>query len=175
MEILKAVPQDTREIYNIMITAQSLLKDKGWYCVDSEDYVREHIENPFKGIVFKAEEHGEIGAFSLIHIPGITAHNLGLYAGLDNETLLKCAHMDSLAVKPAFRGHRLQSRLLAQGEEYLAAISCCHLFGTVHPKNKYSLNNFLKMGYKILATTQTYGSLPRHILYKDISIPPSKE
>ncbi|MCC8027921.1 MAG: GNAT family N-acetyltransferase [Clostridium sp.] len=169
MEILKAVPEDAKDIYSIMMTAHSLLKDKGWYCVDTEDYVREHIENPSKGIVFKAVEHGETGAFFLIHLPGADAGNLGTYAGLKGEALLRCAHMDSMAVKPAFRGRRLQARLLAHGEAYLSS-SRSYLFGTVHPDNTYSLNNFLKLGYKILTTTQKYGSLPRHILYKDISI-----
>ena len=173
MKLTKALPEDTSEIYNIMATAQSLLTDKGWYCVDTEIYIREHIQDHLKGTIFKAVENGEIGAFLLIHLPEMDANHLGHYAGLKQEALSKCAYIDSLAVKPAFRGRHLQCRLMAYGEAYLSATGCCHLFGTVHPENKYSLNNFLKLGYQILTTAQKYGSLPRHILYKYSS--PSQE
>lgn len=138
MELTKALPEDTGEIYNIMVTPQSLLADKGWYCIDTEIYIREHIQNPLKGTVFKAVENGEIGAFVLIHLPEMDANHLGHYAGLKQEALSKCAYIDSLAVKPAFRGRQLQCRLMACGEAYLSVSGCCHLFGTVfllQPRN----------------------------------------
>lgn len=171
MEILRAVTEDAEEIYEIMTAAQALLEHRDWYCTDTKDYIKEHIKTPSRGIVFKAVDQGEIGAFFLIHFPGKEPGNLGEYAGLKGEALLRCAHMDSLAVKPDFRGRRLQYRLMRHGEEYLASTPYCYLLGTVHPDNKYSLNNFLKLGYTIAATAQKYGSLPRHILYKDASHP----
>ena len=59
-------------------------------------------------------------------------------------------------------------QLMAHGEVYLSATSFWHLMGTVHPDNTYSLNNFLNLGYKVVTTTQKYGSLPRSIMYKRI-------
>ena len=52
MEFLKAGPEDTGEIFRIMNLAYSLLEHKDWYCIDTEEYVRELIEDPAKGIVF---------------------------------------------------------------------------------------------------------------------------
>ncbi|WP_195415620.1 GNAT family N-acetyltransferase [Enterocloster citroniae] len=168
MEFLKAGPEDTGEIFHIMNLAYSLLEHKDWYCIDTEEYVREHIEDPAKGIVFKAVEDGQVGAFFIIHYPGLTDTSLGHYMDLDEKELLNVAYMDSLAVLPRFRGRRLQYGLMAHGETYLSATSFCHLMGTVHPDNTYSLNNFLNLGYKVVTTTQKYGSLPRSIMYKRI-------
>lgn len=92
---------------------------------------------------------------------------------LDPEALDRVAHMDSLAVRPRFRGRGLQYQLMASAEQYLMTTSYCHLMGTVHPDNRYSLGNFLKLGYRIVTTTKKYGGLPRHVLYKSISNPPS--
>ena len=62
MENLRAEPSDTNEIHHIMSLASSLLDDKGWYCIDTVDYILEHIMDQDKGIVFKAVQHGRIGA-----------------------------------------------------------------------------------------------------------------
>ena len=168
MEILRAEPSDTNEIHHIMSLASSLLDDKGWYCTDTEDYILEHIADRHKGIVFKAAHQGRIGAFFIIHYPGGGDDNLGHYVHLEKEELQKVAYMDSLVVLPDFRGKGLQYELMKHGEDYLASTPYCHLMGTVHPDNLYSLNNFLRLGFKIADTTVKYGSLPRHIMYKKI-------
>lgn len=168
MKILTASAADTAEIYRIMTQAHSLAPDPGWYCTDSEDYIREHIVNPDAGIVFKAVEQDCLAAFFIIHFPGNTPDSLGRYMNLDPQALSGVAHMDSLAVRPGYRGRGLQYQLMSHGEQYLSTTSYCHLMGTVHPDNRYSLGNFLKLGYRIAATTQKYGGLPRHVLYKSL-------
>ena len=173
MNILTADASDAAEIYRIMTEARSLMPDPGWYCTDSEKYIRAHIENPDTGIAFKAVDHGCLAAFFILHYPGNTPDSLGHYMKLGREDLGRVVHMDSLAVRPDFRGRGLQSLLMAHGEQYLNATPYCHLMGTVHPENRYSLNNFLKLGYRIVATTEKYGGLPRHVLYKSLSQPPA--
>ncbi|MPN33003.1 hypothetical protein SDC9_180486 [bioreactor metagenome] len=74
--------------------------------------------------------------------------------------------MDSMAVLPAYRGHKIQKQMVAAGENELAALGYRHLFCTVHPDNHYSLSNLLELGYTIIVTIRKYGGLPRHILYK---------
>lgn len=169
MNIQTACAADAREIYRIMTEARSLAPDPGWYCTDSEEYILDHIVNQDAGIVFKAVEHDCLAAFFIIHFPGNTPDNLGHCMNLEPRELDKAAHMDSLAVRPGFRGRGLQYQLMAHGEQYLRTASYCHLMGTVHPDNRYSLGNFLKLGYRIAATTEKYGGLPRHVLYKSIS------
>ena len=168
MHILKARSADTDEIFDIMSLAGTLLDDRGWYCIDTKDYILEHITDERQGTVWKAVEDGRIAAFFIIHYPGLCDSNLGHSLYMDQGDLARVAYMDSLAVLPDFRGQGLQYRLMKHGEEQLASTSYCHLMGTVHPDNTYSLNNFLKLGYRIVDTTQKYGSLPRHIMYKKI-------
>ena len=40
---------------------------------------------------------------------------------------------------------------------------------TVHPENRFSLENFLLEGYEVKATVRRYGGLLRHVLLKDVS------
>ena len=79
MNILPACAADTAKIYRIMTEARSLAPDPGWYCTDSEEYIRSHIVNPDEGIVFKAVEHDCLAAFFIIHFPGNTPDSLGHY------------------------------------------------------------------------------------------------
>lgn len=168
MEIGKAEPADLEEIYQIMRQAAALLENRDWYCIDTKEYIETHIADAKLGQVWKAEEQGQTAAFFLVHYPENPDTNMGHHLGLSPEELDRVAYMDSLAVCPAFRGRGLQFRLMQYGEEQLALTSRCHLMGTVHPDNVYSLNNFLKLGYKIIDTLPMYGSLPRHIMYKHI-------
>ena len=69
MNIQTACAADTAKIYRIMTEARSLAPDPGWYCTDSEEYIRSHIVNPDAGIVFKAVEHDCLAAFFIIHFP----------------------------------------------------------------------------------------------------------
>ncbi|MFR5600929.1 MAG: GNAT family N-acetyltransferase [Lachnospiraceae bacterium] len=166
MTITTAAPNDTKAIYELMIQTHAALKHPEWYCIDEEHYILEHLTDKNKGIVFKAVEHETLAAFFLIHIPGLTADNLGHYLNFSDDQLNLVAHMDSAAVHPDFRGLRLQHTLMARGEQWLIDAGFVHLLGTVHPDNQYSLNNFLKLGYRIITTTEKYGGLPRHVMYK---------
>lgn len=166
MKIVRAVPNDTKEIFRIMTLAGSLLEHKDWYCIDTEDYVRAHIEDESRGIVYKAVEGGRIAAFLMIHIPGLSGDNLGHYVNLDRAGLLKVAYIDSVAVLPEFRGQNLMHDLMVLGEHSLASTPFCHLMGTVHPDNIYSLGHFLRLGFKVAATAKKYGAMPRNIMYK---------
>lgn len=76
--------------------------------------------------------------------------------------------MDMAVVHPTYQGNRLQSRMLRKAEEVLAGSPVLRnrLLATVHPDNRFSLNNMLNSGYEIVKTTRLYGGLPRHVLQK---------
>lgn len=159
MTITIAKREDGPAICRLMAEAFCLLKDPSWYCTDTEEYIMEHLENPRRGVVFKASEEGKLAGFFLIHFPEKKE-------GYPEGTAL----MDSLAVGPAFRGQGLQRELLKAGEIYLSSTSYRRLEATVHPENRYSLNNFLSLGYHIRSTELRYGGLPRHVLQKDLGV-----
>lgn len=161
----KATQSDVDAIMHIMNTAKSQA-ESGWFVADDETYVREHIEE--KGFVMLARaEHGEAAGFFMIHIPGMGMDNLGRELGFSEKELSSVVHMDSAAVLPAFRGHRLQLRLLQAAEKELSRYPQYRYFlCTVHPDNQYSLHNMEQNGYQQVKTTKKYGGLTRHILMK---------
>ena len=108
-----------------------------------------------------------MAGFLLVHYPKTSLENLGNDLGWSEAKKALVAHMDTVCVLPAHRGYGLHRQLLVWAEEYLKATSYCYYLTTVHPDNYYSLHNFQKNGYQIVATKTKYGNLPRHILYKE--------
>ena len=92
------------DVYKRQTEARSLAPDPGWYCTDSEEYIRSHIVNPDEGIVFKAVEHDCLAAFFIIHFPGNTPDSLGHYMNLDPEALDRVATWTPWQSGPASEG-----------------------------------------------------------------------
>ena len=90
--------------------------------------------------------------------------NLGYDLNFSAEDLMRVVHMDTAAVHPDYRGQKLQHRMMLHAEKELAGkILLC----TIHPDNRYSLNNVLKQGYTIEKKLEKYGSI-RYLLRKDL-------
>lgn len=119
----------------------------------------EKAHKPFKKIV----------GFLIVKFPGLSEKNLGRALHMEDERLLKVAHMDSAAVLPEARGWGLQKKLIRLAEETLKGGPYTLLMATVHPENRFSLQNMLDNGYEIKTTMLKYGGLPRHVLLKEIS------
>ena len=85
----------------------------------------------------------------------------------DEVQLRKVVCMDTAAVHPDYRGRGIQKRLLETAETYLQGTGERYLLCTIHPENRFSLNNALKQGYEIRRTLEKYGSV-RHVLCKKI-------
>ena len=71
-----------------------------------------------------------------------------------------------IIVKKEYRGYGLQQKMLNIIEKN---VKNTIINATVSPLNSYSLNNFLKCGYKILTEKKMYGGYNRMIVYKLIN------
>ena len=71
-------------------------------------------------------------------------------------------------VDEEFRGKGLQKSLMEVAEEQLKFLGYHWLMGTAHPENVYSVSNFRKLGYEIVAEDLKYGGLPRYVFCKKI-------
>ena len=78
------------------------------------------------------------------------------------------SHMEIAMVDEEFRGRGLQKELMKTAEEHLKFLGYHWLMGTAHPENVYSVNNFRKLGYEIVAKDLKYGGLPRYVFCKKI-------
>ena len=161
-----AVMEDLKTIMHIMHYALELVEDKAWYAVDSEEFVGKCIEG--QGFALKAIVDGEIAGFLTIRYPWKEEDNLGDYIGLSEEEKMYVAHMASAAVLPEYRGLRIQNKLMAKGFELLKDTEYKYVMGTAHPENKFSVNNFLKLGYEVVADVEKYGGYRRYVFNQTI-------
>ena len=166
MKIIRATDEDVPIIMKIMDTALELVPDKSWYCTDNEETVRQQIDE--KGFALKAVIEDTIAGFLTVRFPKDEEDNLGDYLSLSDEEKQYVAHMESAAVLPYYRGMGIQNKLMAQGEALLRQTEYKYLMGPAHPENVFSVNNFLKLGYEVIAEDKKYGGYPRYIFFKNL-------
>lgn len=171
--IRRAEAGDLDAICSMMEEVKAGMEHPEWYLTDSREWVGRHLEE--EGFILLAETpEGVPAAFFMVDFPakcacqadGAPKENLGADLQFSEADLKRVVHMDSAAVCPAFRGHRLQGRLLEAVERELVPYPECYYFCTVHPDNYASLSTMQCHGYVIVRTKEKYGGLPRHVLYK---------
>lgn len=155
---------DIDKIYDVMNRVSQTLEPKDYFITDSIEFLGLHIQE--KGFTLLAEHTNEPIGYAMIRIPGLEEDNLGYDMNDSQEELLTIAHIEAVAILPAFRGQGLQIRLVNEAENILVTKGFSKLMATVHPLNSKSLNNFLRMGFNIVKTKEKYGGYERHILMK---------
>ena len=163
----KGTAADTDRYIALLTYIKSQMTQTQWFYIDEPDYIRQTLADGTMEVWFAEDGDTIAGAFHIIH-PGLHPDNYGYELDFSQEDLLKVIHMDSAAVHPDYRGHKLQHRLMALIEEDLK-IRCPDsiLLTTVHPENLYSLCNVQSLGYTVAKRLAKYGS-ERYILRKDM-------
>jgi len=110
----------------------------------------------------------ELIAYSMIHFPGISDDNLGRDISLPEEELTKNAHLQAVAVHPAYRGHGLQRKLTFAHLDVIEELGYEHACCTVSPKNPVSLGNDRACGLAIEGLRPKMHGWGRFILHKNI-------
>lgn len=171
-KIEKATPAQYDSIINLIRTVYNNMEQADWFAADNDEYTREMLSSG-KGTAFIASEEktAALAAVFMVTYPGHSDENLGLDIGLPTDSLTLVAHMDSAAVLPDYRGHHLQRRLMEHAEANLRKAGYRYLCCTIHPDNKYSLNNALSLGYEVMTTCEKYGGYLRAVLMKELSFP----
>lgn len=166
ISIQSAKAEDLDAIYQLMEYARKENAKNGYFCADDADYIREHITNPQNGFVLKATIEDNLAGFFMLHVPHEDENNMAVYKNLPRTEYDKVIHFDSLVVNPKNRGLHLMDVFLTKTEQILQDTPYKHWFATVHPDNCYSYNNLIKHGFEILTTTEKYGGLKRHVMYR---------
>ena len=159
----KGSPEELETFLSFTHEVQDTMPDTAWFALDPDEEMRELTADGSMEF-WLAESGGRLAAVFSIIRPGLRAFNLGYEIGLEESELHHVVHMDTAAVHLDFRGRGLQKRMMAEAEKVLAG---CILLCTIHPDNCYSLNNALKLGYRIEKRIGRYGSV-RYVLRKDI-------
>lgn len=110
---------------------------------------------------------GELAAFSVLYYPNNEKENLSLsLKGIDVSGLIT-ANNKLCIVRKKFRGNSLQYNLGLVLERHAASNGTNLLCATVSPKNPYSINNILRLGFVYNNTLLKYG-FERNLYYKFI-------
>lgn len=186
-KIVRAVPGDAEVLSKIMDYVAENMPNPQWFIRDDLDFIKNHIgAEPVSekdlGFILKAipcraaENHffydvcdEPVAGFFQVAFPGTGEKNLGHHLGYSMAELKKVAHMDSVVILPEYRGYGLQYRLMDESEQIIANETPYRtLLTTVHPDNKYSLNNVMSRGYEVMAEVIKYEKYRRYVLKKEI-------
>ena len=166
--LARAVPEDSDTMYRLLREVYEGLDNKDLFAVETATpaWIQEHISE--KGLSVTARTSaGELAGILIVDIPGRDTENLGYDIGLPEEELPRVIHMDTSAVLPEHRGHRLEQRMLLFAEECLKGTPYTHMLCTISPDNPASLKSVERIGYRAVATKVKYGGMIRRILRKD--------
>lgn len=166
IRIRKGGREDVERYIRLLHEVKAGMKEQEWFFIDPDEQTRRMMENGLMELWVAEDGCRLAGAFTILH-PGLDPVNYGHDLGFDEELLLRVVQMDTAAVHPDYRGLSLQKRLMAAAETEIRKLPGRILLCTIHPENRYSLNNVLKQEYSIEKTVEKYGSL-RHILRKDL-------
>lgn len=169
--IKQAKEQEGSEIYDFMQRIYEGIPDKSWFSLDNEEKILRYVAT--SGFALKVEAYlggskYELAGIFIARTSELGEENLGKYLNLNEEELTRVAHMEIAMVDEEVRGKGLQKGLMEVAEEHLKFLGYHWLMGTAHPENVYSVNNFRKLGYEIVAEDLKYGGLPRYIFCKKI-------
>ena len=161
--IRKGGPADLEQFLAFTHGIRDTMNITDWFALDPDEELRALTADGSMEF-WMAEEDGRLAAVFSIIRPGLRRWNLGYEIGLEEEKLARVVHMDTAAVHPDYRGRGLQKRMMALAEGELGGkILLC----TIHPDNRFSLGNALKLGYRIEKRVARYDSV-RYVLRKDI-------
>lgn len=164
--IRKGTRQDLEAFVKLLREVRRGMAHKEWFYVDSPEELRAQMDSRIMELWLAMDGSRVAGALDLL-IPGLRSCNYGYALGLPEEALMQVVNMDSAAVHPDYRGLGLQRKLLQAAEDWLGQEQPRILLCTVHPDNRFSLQNALAEGYGIQKQLPLYGST-RYLLRKDI-------
>lgn len=166
LKIRKGSLADTEQFITLLQEVRQGMTHKEWLYLDEPEEVRQMMADGTMKLWVAMDGDRIAGAFDIL-TPGFDPCNYGYDLGFEESALLRVVNMDTIAVSPAYRGMGMQKRLMQESEQEIAQRGPRILLCTVHPDNRFSLNNILAQGYSIAAKLQKYGSV-RYVLRKDL-------
>ena len=110
---------------------------------------------------------GILAAFSVLYYPHDDKENLALHLKSIDVAGLKTANNKLCIVRKDFRGNSLQYHLGLILEHYAKDTGIELICATVSPKNQFSENSILRLGFTYDSTLNKYG-FERNLYYKYI-------
>lgn len=144
------------------------LENKEFYFCSTREEFQETIDEKGKILGCVSSEDNQLIALGVYIEYGFEAHNYGYDIDIQGDELLKVAQLESTLVSADYRGNKLQRTICTHLEEMGKEAGMKWICATVEPNNKYSLNTFKELGYKIVVDKLKYGGLRRYVLSKEL-------
>ncbi|AOR24384.1 GNAT family N-acetyltransferase [Clostridium taeniosporum] len=142
------------------------LENKELYVLSTKEEFIEYIQGEGKVIGYVTLDSDELIALGVYRKLGYKKENYGYDLNIEREKLLETGQVEVTIVREDFRGNKLQRILCEILEEIGLNDKVSIMTATVSPYNKYSLNTFESIGYKIGKDKLKYGGLRRYVLIK---------
>lgn len=156
----KAIP----EIQNLQAQVARCLPDPKIFHLQSEEDLGHNFQLERSVIGVLVEDR--LAAYSIIRLPGEAADNLGRDLNLPPEELGSIAHLQAIAVHPAYRGSGLQRRMEMAHLKVIEDLGIKHVCCTISPQNPVSLCNTLECGFLIKGLRLKFEGWWRFILHR---------
>lgn len=165
LQVLTA--ENIDEILNLQNEVINLIEDKQIYLASTRDDLLHHFKNGsvILGYVTPSQE---LISLVIYLKEGYNDSNYGYDIGIEGESLLNIGQIDTVLVKPDYRGNNLQYIMCHLIEDIARETNTSMLCATASPFNPFSVNNLLKLGYEIKADKLKYGGLRRYVLAKSL-------
>lgn len=155
------------EIMELQDIIMEDLEDKQLYApTDKEEFI-EYFKKGAKVIGY-LDEKDDLIAMAVYIKKGYEKGNYGYDLDLKDENLLNVGQVESTVVRSDYRGNGLQKILCEKVEDIARSEKVKLLTSTASPYNKYSVNTFINLGYKIKRDKIKYGGLRRYVLAKEL-------
>ena len=128
-------------------------------------YLARHIDQ--RGRCIGAFCEGPMVAFTVLTFPRDDPDNLGIDLGYDRETRMRSCHLELSGVHPEFRGSHLHRTMNTMRAEFAVTAGYHYLYGTVSPRNPYSLQNHLAHGMLVRKLVTKYGGMDRFVIHRN--------
>ena len=162
MQLRICQSSDFQDIVDLNETVYAALPDKSVLRHNSPEMIASCLEEP--NVTLGIWDDDLLVAIGMLYVPQCVEEDH--FHDLDLHGNYKSANQKLFLVRGGYRGLGLQRKLIREVEKIALARGYNLLCTTVAPNNDFSINNFLKEGYRYAKTEMKYGGLVRNLYYK---------
>ena len=162
MQLRQCQSLDFQAIVDLNETIYAALPDKSVLRHNTPEMIASCLEEP--NVTLGIWDDVLLVAIGMLYVPQCLDEDH--FHDLDLHGDYKSANQKLFLVREGYRGMGLQRKLIQEVEKIAVARGYNLLCTTVAPNNDFSINNFLKEGYRYAKTEMKYGGLVRNLYYK---------